>query len=55
VREKTEAAAPAEATTNVVDFMELLKRSLDKDGEKGGRSAPRKATRRRSTRRKAAS
>jgi len=55
VREKTEAAVPAEATTNVVDFMELLKRSLDKDGEKGGRSAPRKATRRRSTRRKAAS
>jgi len=55
VREKTEAAAPAEATTNVVDFMELLKRSLDKDGKKGGRSAPRKATRRRSTRRKAAS
>jgi len=54
VRE-TEAAAPAEATTNVVDFMELLKRSLDKDGKKGGRSAPRKATRRRSTRRKAAS
>ena len=55
VREKTEAAAPAEATTNVVDFMELLKRSLDKDGKKGGRSAPRKATRRRSTHRKAAS
>jgi len=55
VREKTEAAAPAEATTNVVDFMELLKRSLNKDGKKGGRSAPRKATRRRSTRRKAAS
>src|SRR5262249_38507895 len=42
VREKTEeAAAPAEATTNVVDFMELLKRSLDKDGKRGGRSAPR--------------
>jgi DNA end-binding protein Ku len=64
VREKTEEAAPAEATTNVVDFMELLKRSLDKDSKKGGRSAPRKATRkaprsearsRRSTRRKAAS
>jgi DNA end-binding protein Ku len=64
VREKTEEAAPAEATTNVVDFMELLKRSLDKDGKRGGRSAPRKAARkaprsegrsRRSTRRKAAS
>ena len=55
VREKTEEAPPAEATTNVVDFMELLKRSLNKDGKKGGRSAPRKATRRRSTRRKAAS
>jgi len=55
VREKTEEAPPAEATTNVVDFMELLKRSLDKDGKKGGRAAPRKATRRRSTRRKAAS
>jgi DNA end-binding protein Ku len=35
VREKTEEAAPAEATTNVVDFMELLKRSLDKDGKRG--------------------
>jgi DNA end-binding protein Ku len=64
VREKSEEAAPAEATTNVVDFMELLKRSLDKDGKRGGRSAPRKAARkaprsegrsRRSTRRKAAS
>jgi len=64
VREKTEEAAPAEATTNVVDFMELLKRSLDKDGKRAGRSAPRKAARkaprsegrsRRSTRRKAAS
>jgi DNA end-binding protein Ku len=64
VREQTEEAAPAEATTNVVDFMELLKRSLDKDGKRGGRSAPRKAARkaprsegrsRRSTRRKAAS
>jgi DNA end-binding protein Ku len=64
VREKTEEAAPPEATTNVVDFMELLKRSLDKDGKRGGRSAPRKAARkaprsevrsRRSTRRKAAS
>jgi DNA end-binding protein Ku len=55
VREKTEEAAPVEATTNVVDFMELLKRSLHKDGKKGGRAAPRKATRGRSTRRKAAS
>jgi len=64
VREKTEEAAPAEATTNVVDFMELLKRSLDKDSKRGARSAPRKAARkaprsegrsRRSTRRKAAS
>jgi DNA end-binding protein Ku len=56
VREQTEEAEPAEATTNVVDFMELLKRSLDKGGKKGGRAAPRKAAaRRRSTRRKAAS
>jgi DNA end-binding protein Ku len=55
VREQTEEAEPAEATTNVVDFMELLKRSLHKDGKKGGRAAPRKATRGRSTRRKAAS
>jgi DNA end-binding protein Ku len=47
VREhKTDEAAPAEATTNVVDFMELLKRSLDKDGKRGGRAAPQKATRR---------
>jgi DNA end-binding protein Ku len=65
VREhKSEEATPAEATTNVVDFMELLKRSLDKDGKRGGRAAPRKAARksprserrsRSSTRRKAAS
>jgi len=64
VRERTAEAAPAEATTNVVDFMELLKRSLDKDGKRGERPVPRKATRkaprsesrsRRSTRRKAAS
>jgi DNA end-binding protein Ku len=56
VREQTEEAEPAEATTNVVDFMALLKRSLDKGGKKGGRAAPRKAAaRRRSTRRKAAS
>jgi len=64
VRERTEEAAPAEATTNVVDFMELLKRSLDKDGKRGGRATPRKAARkaprsegrsRRGTRRKAAS
>jgi DNA end-binding protein Ku len=54
VREKTEEAEPVEATTNVVDFMEL-KRSLNKDGKKGGQAAPRKATRRRSARRKAAS
>jgi len=64
VRERTGEAAPAEATTNVVDFMELLKRSLDKDGKRGGRATPRKAARkaprsegrsRRGTRRKAAS
>jgi len=64
VRERTEEAAPAEATTNVVDFMELLKRSLDKDGKRGGHATPRKAARkaprsegrsRRGTRRKAAS
>jgi DNA end-binding protein Ku len=35
---KQEEAVSAEATTNVVDFMELLKRSLDKGGkEKRGR------------------
>lgn len=35
---KKEEAASAAATTNVVDFMELLKRSLDKNGkEKRGR------------------
>jgi DNA end-binding protein Ku len=46
VREhKGEEAAPLDATTNVVDFMELLKRSLDKDGKRGGRAAPRKAAR----------
>lgn len=52
---KTEEAAPAQASTNVVDFMALLKRSLEKDGQgkggqgKGGnssaRAAPRKAAR----------
>jgi len=49
---QTEAEAP-EATTNVVDFMELLKRSLNKKGA----AAPKKATaadkRSRTTRRKA--
>jgi DNA end-binding protein Ku len=41
---KTEEAAPAEATTNVVDFMELLKRSLDKGGKRAGqRAAARKS------------
>lgn len=66
---KAEEAAPTEATTNVVDFMALLKRSLEKDGRKKGdktsaRAAPRKTARktprgerrsRRSTSRKAAS
>jgi DNA end-binding protein Ku len=42
---KAEEAEPAEATTNVVDFMELLKRSLEKDGKRGGRAAARKSTR----------
>lgn len=39
---KTQEAEPAEATTNVVDFMELLKRSLEKDGKRRGRTAARK-------------
>jgi DNA end-binding protein Ku len=42
---KAEAAAPAEATTNVVDFMELLKRSLEKGGKRGGRAAARGTSR----------
>jgi DNA end-binding protein Ku len=42
---KTEEAAPAEATTNVVDFMELLKRSLEKGGKSGGRAQPQRAGR----------
>ena len=52
VREPKEAEAePAEATTNVVDFMELLKRSLEKDGKKaGGRSTARKSARKAPTR-----
>ena len=36
--EEEEEAAPHDATTNVVDFMALLKQSLEKKGEK-----PRKA------------
>jgi DNA end-binding protein Ku len=61
---KTEDTEPAEATTNVVDFMELLKKSLEKGGKPGGRTAARKTARkaptrerrsRRSTGRKAAS
>jgi DNA end-binding protein Ku len=50
-----EPAPPADATTNVVDFMALLKRSLEKKGGGGSsRKAPRKATakRTRATRRK---
>ena len=55
VREpKAEEAAPAGATTNVVDFMELLKRSLDKDGKRGGRAAPRKAARKATRKKKTA-
>jgi DNA end-binding protein Ku len=55
---KTEEEVPAEATTNVVDFMELLKRSLEKGGKKSGggqRAASRKsaASEKRSRRRKA--
>jgi DNA end-binding protein Ku len=42
---KTEDTAPAEATTNVVDFMELLKKSLEKGGKQGGRTAARKTAR----------
>ena len=58
---KTEDATPAEATTNVVDFMELLKKSLEKGGKQGGRTTARKTARkaptreRRSTGRKTAS
>lgn len=58
-----EAEEPAEASTNVVDFMELLKRSLEKKGKSPGqRAAPKRATRKstaaskrggRSTKRKA--
>jgi DNA end-binding protein Ku len=50
-----EAEAP-DATTNVVDFMALLKRSLEKNGQGGAAlKSARKATQRRtrSTRRKA--
>jgi DNA end-binding protein Ku len=43
---RKEEAASAEATTNVVDFMELLKRSLDKDGKRGAKAASHKTTRR---------
>lgn len=49
---KTEEAQPAEATTNVVDFMELLKRSLEKDGKRGSRAASRKSTRKAPARQK---
>ena len=48
--------AAADATTNVVDFMALLKRSLEKKGTGSSRKAPRKAAtakRSRATRRKA--
>ncbi|HEV8333078.1 MAG TPA: Ku protein [Steroidobacteraceae bacterium] len=50
---KKEEAAPAAATTNVVDFMELLKRSLDKGGQgvKGRKTA---AQEKRSRKRKTA-
>lgn len=48
---KTAAPAHPDATTNVVDFMALLKRSLDKKGQgkagAEGRKAPAKAKRRR--------
>jgi DNA end-binding protein Ku len=57
---KSAEAASADASTNVVDFMALLKRSLNKKDEKAGkaRSAPAKGKttsekRTRSTRRKA--
>lgn len=47
---KTEDATPAEATTNVVDFMELLKKSLEKGGKQGGRTTARKTARKAPTR-----
>jgi DNA end-binding protein Ku len=45
---KKEEAAPAEATTNVVDFMELLKRSLDQGGKRKS-AAKEKRSRKRKT------
>lgn len=50
---KKEEAAPAAATTNVVDFMELLKRSLDKGG-KGVKGRKGAAKEKRSRKRKTA-
>ena len=50
---KKEEAAPAAATTNVVDFMELLKRSLDKGG-KGAKGRKTAAKEKRSRQRKTA-
>jgi DNA end-binding protein Ku len=47
---KMEDAAPAQATTNVVDFMELLKKSLEKGGKQGGRTTARKTARKAPTR-----
>lgn len=50
---KKEEAAPAEATTNVVDFMELLKRSLDQGGRKEGKSRAARASSHKSARKPA--
>jgi DNA end-binding protein Ku len=49
---KVEEAEPAQASTNVVDFMALLKRSLEKKGHApAGRAPPRRAARKTGTRR----
>lgn len=50
---KKDEAAPAEASTNVVDFMELLKKSLDK-GAKGAKGRKTAAKEKRSRKRKTA-
>ncbi|HKU15453.1 MAG TPA: Ku protein [Steroidobacteraceae bacterium] len=51
---KSEEAASAAATTNVVDFMELLKRSLEKGGKGSGSAQPQRAAKeKRSRKRKA--
>ena len=49
--EEEEEATPHDATTNVVDFMALLKKSLEKKGDKG--EAPAKATARKASKKPA--